>query len=143
MIYGKSWFRATLQSEFTRSSSPDSIYNLIRSARITIDSIKQTQGRSLWGSCKALVLRFGQSADDYTLAEEFVLQGSEKLGVPASIEYVIHVIHLSQEDRHNLRINSEHIPKPSVHAKSRLVFELPLGHVIRCVRSNIATSAGG
>lgn len=57
--------------------------------------------------------------------------------IPATMEYVIHVIDLSQEDRHNLRIDSTHRPKPTVHVNSRLSFELPPSNVIRCVQSFI------
>jgi hypothetical protein len=96
-----------------------------------IDSIKRTQGRP---QCKALLLQFCLPADVVIPAEEFTVQGSEKFDVPASMEYAIHAIHLSQEDRHNLRIDSTHTPKPSVHANSRLSFELPPSHVIRFVQ---------
>ena len=101
-----------------------------------INSIKRTQGRSYWMTCKALLLQFCLPADIVIPAEEYTVEGSEKFDEPASIEYAIHAIHLSQEDRHSLRIDSTHTPKPSVHANSRLSFELPPSHVIRFVQSS-------
>jgi hypothetical protein len=67
-----------------------------------------------------------------------MVRGSEIIDVPPSIEYVIHVIHLSQEDRHNLRLDSNHAVKPSVHDNSRISFELLPHYVIRFVYPSTA-----
>src|ERR1700728_159345 len=67
------------------------------------------------------------------LADTLSVRGSEAFAEPASVEYVIHVIHLSQEDRQNLRINSDHTPEPIVHPNSRLSFKLSPDHIIRSV----------
>jgi hypothetical protein len=65
------------------------------------------------------------------VSQDFLVQGSEIIDMPPMVDYAIHVIRLSQEDRHNLRLDSNHTVKPSVHDNSRVSFELPPHCVIR------------
>jgi hypothetical protein len=84
---------------------------------------------------KALLLQFCLPADIAISVEEFFVDGSETYRDPESMEYVIHTINLSQEDRHNLRIDSAHMPRPLTQANSRVSFELPPSDAIRFVSS--------
>jgi len=61
----------------------------------------------------------------------------EELEEP-NLEFRVHLIDLTSDDRHNMQLNPKHIPNPVVSDRRSGVFHLPLGHSIVYV-SNFIT----
>ena len=47
-----------------------------------------------------------------------------------NLEFRVHFMDLTSDDRHNMQLNSKHIPNPVVSDRRSGVFHLPLGHRI-------------
>ncbi|GBE82556.1 hypothetical protein SCP_0409400 [Sparassis crispa] len=58
------------------------------------------------------------------------LSGRSEWLEQSSLEYVVHILRLTAEHRHNLQLNPSFMPQPSVHERFAHKFHLPLDHEI-------------
>ena len=59
--------------------------------------------------------------------EEYKVSGSKETPEDPKLEFWIHLMDLSSEDKHNIQSNPKHIPCPTVNSKLSSRFYLPIG----------------
>ena len=66
----------------------------------------------------------------------FKVIGRTEVSEGPKLEFRVHLMDLTSDDKHNMQLNHKHVPNPVVSARRSGVFRLPLGHRIVYV-SNI------
>jgi hypothetical protein len=62
-----------------------------------------------------------------TCYQEYKLIGGREMPEEPKLQFQVHMVDLTSDDKHIMQLNSKHIPKPTTSDRRSPVFHLPIG----------------
>ena len=62
-----------------------------------------------------------------TCYQEYTITGGREVPEGPKLQYQVHIVDLTSDDKHCMQLNSKHIPKPTTSDRRSAVFHLPIG----------------